>query len=106
MAANQIPIVPSADRPHAQALLQLRAQYVSYRQQQANLVQQGVAMLGKIAAMKDGSDYTRIEQQLGLQAGQGQTVFDQLNSVVGNFRDNDSHAAVNAAIDQFNNWIG
>jgi hypothetical protein len=106
MALNQIPVTNATDKPWAQLLLQYRAQLVSYRQQQVLINLLGANVLGKLAAMVDGSDYTRLEQQLGLQAGQGTTLFAQLNSVVGNFRDTDSHAAVNAAIDQFDNWIG
>lgn len=106
MAVNQIPISNAADKPWAQLLLQYRQQLVSYRQQQAIIKQQGAAVLGKLTAMVDGANYSQLESQLGLQAGQGDELFNELNSVVGNFRDTDSTATVNAAIDQFVNWIG
>ncbi len=104
MAFNQIPVNPST--PWGALLLQYRQQLISYRQQQAQINVLGASVLAKIAAMKDGTDYSRIEAQLGLSAGQGQAVYDQLNSVVGNIRDTDSHATVNAAIDQFDAFIG
>ena len=50
--------------------------------------------------------YTQLEALLLLQTGQGVTVFNQLNSAVGNLTSNDSVAAVNAVLQQFVNWIG
>ncbi len=104
MAVNQIPV--SILTPWGALTLQLRQQYLGYRQQQAAIKTLGEAVLGKLAAMIDGSDYTRLEAQLNLQAGQGVLLFGQVNSVVGNFRDSDSVTTINAAIDQFDNWIG
>lgn len=105
MAANQIPV--SNTTPWGQALLQLRQQYLSFRQQQAALNTAGAAVLAKIAAMVNGNDYTQLESQLSLQAGQGVNLFNQLNSVVGNFADTTkTQAQVAAAVDQFDGWIG
>ena len=105
MAFNQIPV--SSATQWGAALLQLRQQYLSFRQQQAALSTNGAAVLAKFTAMVDGSDYTRLESQLGLQAGQGTLLYAQLNSVAGNFADSSkTQAQVEAAVDQFNGYIG
>lgn len=105
MAFNQIPVASSTT--WGAALLSLRAQYLAYRQQQAALRFVGSAVLAKLSAMVDGSDYTRLEQQLSLQAGQGTLLYAQLNSVVGNFSDDTkTQTQVNAAVDQFDGFIG
>ncbi len=104
MAVNQIPVTPAT--PWGAALLQYRQQLISWRQSDAALKVQGANVLAKIAAMIDGSDYTRLESQLALSPGQGTLLYAQLNSVVGNFRDTDSRTTVDAAVDQFNGFVG
>ncbi len=105
MAVNQIPVASTT--PWGQVILQLWQQYLAYRQQQAILRIIGSAALAKLAAMVDASDYTRLESQLQLSAGQGTLLYAQLNSVVGNFGDDTkTQTQVNAAVDQFDGYIG
>lgn len=105
MAFNQIP-VPST-QPWGAIVLQLRNQYLAYRQTRENVRLAGNAVLAKLAAMVDGSDYTRLEAQLALSAGQGTILYAELNSVVGNFSDTaKTTAQVTASVDQFNGYIG
>ena len=107
MAFNQIPI---ANTPWGQQLLAYRQQLIAYRQMQSSLKVLGANILAKIASMIDNAadpvSYAQIESQLSLQTGQGATLYNQLNSVVGNIANTDSTASVNAAIDQFDGWIG
>lgn len=104
MAVNQIPVTPAT--PWGAALLQYRQSLISWQQSEAALKVQGANVLAKIAAMIDGSDYTRLEAQLALTPGQGTLLYAQLNSVVGNFHDTDSRASVDAAVGQFSGYIG
>lgn len=105
MAVNQIPLSPS--NVQANAVLAYRNQLIALRQQMVIVQRAGAVELAKLASMVNGSDYTALESQLGLQAGQGVTLFDQTNSTVGNFADGTQTAnAQNAAIDQYIGWVG
>jgi hypothetical protein len=43
----------------------------------------GLQILAVMTHMNDGSDFTTIEKKFGLQAGEGQVVFDMVNGAIG-----------------------
>jgi hypothetical protein len=66
----------------------------------------GRELLGKATAAVDGSNYTQLESQFGLETGKGAAFYGELNSLVGKLDNDASQTNVAAAIAQFINLIG
>ena len=84
----------------------LHNQLVNVQQQLRNALNDLKSLHDRMQQMIDGSDYTMLETLFGYSAGQGYSVFYQIDSVNTALTTDASQSAVATKISQFLNQIG